>query len=310
MKDYPNREALRKAHDIYRDAMRSFIVGCLRRIQGENIKDLIRSSLDDWGEEQFEQDLQRYNGSTEASIDISNFPNIIKKYWSYDRGFRQEFDSNSKVRSKTETIVESRNFWAHPGIADIDPEHTRANLTYVAEVLGEINNQDAKRKVEDIRNRLFLMKMKNTLQMYLTSWKRQEQENTELKKLLKSQSDRLEEVEGEWIASEERLTDKSNLLESTEAENADLKKRLSKVEQRLKSVESEKDESGRRIKTLSEQLIDNATKLEAKEEALSTLSDQLRMVEAEKTGLEECLKNSHKAARNIDSDTRNAFRLH
>ena len=51
--------------------------------------------------------------------------------------------------------MESRNSWAHPGLEDIDPEHTRANLTHVAEVLGEIKNQDAKQAVESIRDQLF-----------------------------------------------------------------------------------------------------------------------------------------------------------
>ena len=291
MKDYPNREALRKAHDIYRDAMRLFIVQCLKRVKGENIEDLIRDSLDDWGMEQFEQNLQGDDKSIEAAIDIGDFPNIIRKYWHRDRAFSQQFDSNSKVQYKTGIIADGRNLWAHPGVEDLDPERTRADLTYVAEVLGEIKNKDAKCEVEDIRNRLFSDEDEEHTADVSDQLEAARAENTELKKLLKSQSDRLEEVEGEWIASEERLTDKSNLLESTEAENADLKKRLSKVEQRLKGVESEKDESGRRIKTLSEQLIDNATKLEAKEEVLSTLSDQLRMVKAEKTGLEEHLKN-------------------
>ena len=77
MKDYPNREALRKAHDIYRDAMREFIIRCLKRIQGATVEELVRDSLDDHGTEQFEQDLQRSNGRIEAAIYISNFPNII-----------------------------------------------------------------------------------------------------------------------------------------------------------------------------------------------------------------------------------------
>ena len=106
MTKYPNREALRKAHDIYRDAMRPFIIRCLKRIQGTTIEKLIRDSLDNHEVERFEQDLQRSNGSIEAAIDISNFPNIIRRYWKLPRGFSQEFGFNSKVQYKTGTIAD------------------------------------------------------------------------------------------------------------------------------------------------------------------------------------------------------------
>ena len=102
MTKYPNREALRKAHDIYRDAMRSFIVRCLRRIRGESVEDLIRDSLPYEEAEQFKEDLQERNGNIEAAIDINHFPHIIRKYWHRDRAFSQRFSSNSKVQYKTE----------------------------------------------------------------------------------------------------------------------------------------------------------------------------------------------------------------
>ena len=155
MTKYPNREALRKAHDIYRDAMREFIIRCLKRIQGATVEELVRDSLDDHGTEQFEQDLQRGNGSIEAAIDISNFPNIIGRYWKRPRGFSQEFGFNSKIQYKTGTIVEGRNLWAHPGVEDLDSDRTQADLTYIAEVLGEMKDKEAKEAVEDIRDRLF-----------------------------------------------------------------------------------------------------------------------------------------------------------
>ncbi len=272
MKDYPNREALRKAHDIYRDAMRRFIVRCLKRVRGERVEDLISNSLDGWEKEQFKQNLQQYE-SLEASIDIDDFPKIIKRCWSRDRAFKQEFDSNSKIQYKTGTIVESRNLWAHPGLEDIDSEHTRANLTHVAEVLGEIKNQDAKQAVESIRDQLFsdepeehpleaenaaykerLADMTKQLEAAIA-------EKTKLEKQVKTTSDRLQEVEAEQATyekhletesikvkiteagktvAEERLSDISNRLEEAEIENAELKKRLSETENRLRTVESER----------------------------------------------------------------------
>lgn len=161
MKDYPNREALRKAHDIYRDAMRSFIVRCLRKVRGEQVEDLIRDSLPYEEVERFKEDLRKHDRNIEAAIDINHFPHIIRKYWHRDRVFSQQFNSNSKVQYKTGTIADGRNLWAHPGVEDLDSDRARADLTYVAEVLGEIKNSDAKQAVEAIRDQLFLMKSKS-----------------------------------------------------------------------------------------------------------------------------------------------------
>ena len=266
MKDYPNREALRKAHDIYRDVMRPFIVRCLKRVQGEKVEDLIRDSLPYEEEERFEEDLQKHNENIEAAIDINHFPHIIRKYWHRNRAFSQQFNSNSKVQYKTGTIAEGRNLWAHPGVEDLDSDRTRADLTYVAEVLGEIKNPDAKREVEDIRDRLFSNEveehpleaenaaLKENLADITKQLEAAKAEKTELEKQVKTTSDRLEEVEAEWeaewIASEERLTDKSNLLESTAAENTELKKRLSETENRLKTVEAENADLKKRFETI------------------------------------------------------------
>jgi len=296
MTKYPNREALRKAHDIYRDAMREFIIRCLKRIQGATVEELVRDSLDDHGTEQFEQDLQRGNGSIEAAIDISNFPNIIGRYWKRPRGFSQEFGFNSKIQYKTGTIVEGRNLWAHPGVEDLDSYRTQADLTYIAEVLGEMKDKDAKEAVEDIRDRLF----SNEPEEHPV-----EVENADLKERLANRDDELkaekeqhqdtknklakmEGMEAEWLEMDERYKAASKELTDARAENAELKKCLSEKEDRLKTVDSE---SAERIKTLSDQLTDNATKLETKEEALSTLSDQLTTVKEEKAGLEKRLKN-------------------
>lgn len=267
MTKYPNREALRKAHDIYRDAMRRFIMRCLKRIQGITVEELIRDSLDDRGIEQFEQDLQRSNGSIEAVIDIKHFPNIIRKYWSGPRGFRQDFDFNSKVRGKTETIVEGRNFWAHPGVEDVDPAHTQANLTSVAEVLGEIKNQDAKREVEDIRDQLFSHEVEKHPA---------EVECANLKERLANRDDELKAEKAKLAQLDEQLQDAENKLaemEGMEAEWVEMDERLKTALKELMDTRTEKSESDERIKTLSEQL----TKLENRpKNELSPIAERFR----------------------------------
>ena len=276
MKDYRNREALRKAHDIYRDAMRPFIIRCLKRIQGTTVEELVRDSLDNHGIEQFEQDLQRSNGSIEAAIDISNFPNIIGRYWKRPRGFSQEFGFNSKVQYKTGTIGEGRNLWAHPGVEDLDSDRTQADLTYVAEVLGEIKDIKAKQAVEDIRDRLFsdepeehpakieIANLKERLANTDDELKAEKEQHQDTQNKLAE----MEGMEAEWLEMDERRKAASKELTDIRAENAELKESLSETENRLKAIELE---SAERIKTLTE---------------------RLRTVEAGKTRLEERPKNS------------------
>ena len=250
MTKYPNREALRKAHDIYRDAMRSFIIRCLKRIQGTTPEELIRDSLDNHGIEQFEQDLQRSNGSIEAAIDISNFPNIIGKYWNRPRGFSQEFGFNSKVQHKTGTIVETRNFWAHPGLEDVDRAHTQANLTAVAEVLGEINKPNEKCEVETIRDQL----LSNEVEKHPA-----EVENANLKERLANRDD---ELKAETAKLEEQLQDAQNKL----AEMKGMEEDWFEMDERLRTVEAE---------------------LTVCKECLSRTLDQLADAEAKESGNEE-----------------------
>ena len=276
MTKYPNREALRKAHDIYRDAMRSFIVRCLRKVRGKQVKDLIRDSLPYEEVEQFKEDLQEHNRNIEAAIDIKHFPHIIRKYWHRDRVFSQQFNANSKVQYKTGTIADGRNLWAHPGVEDLDAERTRADLTYVADVLGEIKNQDAKREVEDIRDRLFSDEEEEHTADVSEQLEVVRAENTELKKQLNTTSSRLEEMKTERLASEERLTDMSNLLKSVETENADLKKRLLEKENRLQTVESERNE---RLKTLAStgKVSEPKSSIAEKFRAATTLEDRVEI---------------------------------
>ena len=293
MKDYPNREALRKAHDIYRDAMRSFIIRCLKKVRGAKIEGLIVDFLDDQRSEQFEQDLQQNNrnieATIEATIDIRDFPHIIKKYWNYDRAFSREFDLNSRVQSKTDTIVESRNLWAHPGIEDVDPEHTQANLTYVAEVLREIRDPDATREVEDIRDQLFSNEVEEQpsevenaayeaqiadMDVQLAEAKAEKTKLEEQLQETRNKLAKMEGVEAEWVEMDERL-------KTTLSENIELKKCLSEWENRLKTVESQ---SAERIRSLSDQLID-------KEKTVSTFSDQLEKAKLEMDKLEKRRKS-------------------
>ena len=285
MTKYPNREALRKVHDIYRDAMSEFIFQYLdKRVRNETVDDLIMRAL---------------NREQHRTIDIKDISVIFrdKECWNdfffqqfrYDRQIgRPEYD----IRGVTSLIVMGRNKVSHPGPTDLDPGYTYTHLFLIAEVLGKIGKMREKREVEDVSDKLFhghtderiadMTKQLEAAKAENTDLEKQvktiKAENTDLEKQVKTTSDRLEEVEAEWIASEERLTDKSNLLESTEAENTALKKRLSETENRLKTVEAERAtyQKGHRAAS-KESTSEPKLSIEEKFRAANTLEDRVEI---------------------------------
>ena len=146
--DRPNRDALSNALDIYRDAMRPFIVRCLKRVQGMRVEDAISESL--YGKrELFLQNLDR-SGNVEDAIDINDFPNLVIRKW--QPVFSQVFKGDKTVGNLLWVIVDVRNKVAHPRQQDLDAEYTRIRLYDIADLLGRINASDEKRAVEDIRD--------------------------------------------------------------------------------------------------------------------------------------------------------------
>ena len=149
--DRPNRDALNRALDIYRDVLRSFIVRCLKKVQGTQVEDVIRNALNDRQAQQFSQNLHQ-NDDIEAAIDINDFPPLISRNW-HDI-FRAQFDGDMTVQNRLWLIKEARDKAAHPGQQDMDAEYVRTNLYQIAEVLDKINVPTQKQKVETIRDQL------------------------------------------------------------------------------------------------------------------------------------------------------------
>ncbi len=127
----PNQDALYKALNIYRDAMRPFIIRNLRTVQGLSPEDRFQN---------------------EADIDIGNFPHLFRKYW--HNAFERHFDPDRDVRSAVGIITESRNKTFHPGTKDLTWEYASARLYDVADLLGQINAPEQKQEVETIRDKL------------------------------------------------------------------------------------------------------------------------------------------------------------
>lgn len=149
----PNKDALIKALDIYRDAMRPFIVRNLRSVPGKSAEDAIRYSLNPNQLNQFQQNMVRSGNDLEASIDVNDFPNLIGRNWR-DVFSRQFASGGQTVQNASWLIKEARDKASHPGTQDIDTEFAQAHLFHIADVLGKINAPDQKRAVEEIRDGL------------------------------------------------------------------------------------------------------------------------------------------------------------
>ena len=149
--DRPNRKALQDAVDIFRDAMRPFIVRNMKKVSGMGLEDALQASLREKWADEFAQSL-RQGKSVEESIDVNDFPPIVQRNW------REVFDSAfggwRTAQSALWQIVEARNHVAHPGQQDMEPEYVRTHLYHIADILGRINAPDEKRAVEKIRDDL------------------------------------------------------------------------------------------------------------------------------------------------------------
>ena len=146
----PNKDAIVKACDIYRDAMRPFLVRVLRRVKGQNLLMAIKNSLPDDQRRLFETNLSRNNNNVAAAIDIGMFPHLISANWR--EVFFDEFRGDNSVRDLGWLIRDVRNKVAHPGTADLEDEYTRSRLFDIADVLGRINAPEEKSAVESIRD--------------------------------------------------------------------------------------------------------------------------------------------------------------
>lgn len=310
MTKYPNREALRKAHDIYRDAMREFIYQYLeKRVKGETVNDLITRVL---GREQHGPVDIKDISIKDISVIFRRNSECWNKFFSQQFGYDQQFGQHEyDITSVTALIVMGRNKVSHPGSRDLDPDYTNTHLFLITEVLGKIGKKQAKYEVQDIWDDLCsddteehptetenadlkerLAEMSAQLEMLKTEkaeygeeLKRLEEEKTEYAELL-------ETVETEKIEIEKQLGTAPTRLNEMKAANTGLKKQLLETENRLKVVELESDEH---IKTLTEQLADS-------EECFKNSQKQLKTTNVVKTKLEKRLGTMSTRLENVEAE--------
>ena len=149
----PNKEALTKAIDIYRDSMRPFILRTLRRIPNANIETTIQRSLHDRQAETF-RNTRAAGTDLESALDVNYFPVLVSNHYNWRDAFSEAFNGDKTVQNELWLITEARNLIAHPGNQDLEEEYTRTHLFHIADVLGKINQPELKRQVEEIRDGL------------------------------------------------------------------------------------------------------------------------------------------------------------
>ncbi len=256
---YPNRDALRKAHDIYLDAIYPFMRECLDKFQGTTAEELIRDALS----------LASHD-NIEEKIEISDIAHLVRTYW-YDY-FQDRFeaiDPHYEARSAIGLIVEGRNRASHRPW-DLDPEFTRTQLFLIAEVLGKSSMPNAQREVEDIRDELF----DNTAAQLVTIAVKAKEAEYE-----KS----IAEVE-ERLAAEEATNKK--LLEQLNDKDVKLGKNTKDLEKLSGQVVAAKEKK--------KQLTSTSRQLKKVQAAHSKCAERLTSTEAERDNYKECFETASK----------------
>lgn len=205
---YPNRDTIYKAHTIYRDAMRRFIINCLKK-KGKAPEKLIGEELT-----RDQNDPTTLHNEIEAmeAMDIDNFPHLIRKFWDSPVLLSEEFNSDRVIWNETELIKDNRPCWAHPGTKDTEPDVTLKLLLLVRDVLGKINAPDEKREVESIRDQLFSHDNEEHLAVMSNQLETAETDLATLKAQLVTTEKRLAVSEKEKTAAEEQLADISAIV--------------------------------------------------------------------------------------------------
>ena len=153
MKERPNRDALNRAVDIFRDAMRPFIVLNMMEAHSDREKEAILESLQGGRRDDVEWSLEQ-GKSVEDSIDVGDLPHIVRKDENWSGVFRKAFKGERAVKHTLGQIADARNKAAHPGPEDLGLEYVGSRLYDISDVLGRIDAPAEKLAVDEIRDSL------------------------------------------------------------------------------------------------------------------------------------------------------------
>ena len=268
---YPNRDALRKAHDIYLDAMYQFVKRCLDKVQGTTAEELIRDALG-----------MSPHDDVEEKIEISDIAHLVRTYW-YD-SFEAQFeviDRYYEARSVVGLMVEGRNRASHPPW-DLDREFTRTHLFLIAELLGKINRPEEQREVETIQDDLFSDGTAEQLENTSKQLKKVKAENAKYKKSIT-------EVEKRLASTEESNKELSKQIVDNAVKLSEKKEELEKLSERLVAAKLSEKEYEKQLNSTSKQLEKAQAVHTACDGHLTTISNQLASTEAERDASKERL---------------------
>ena len=270
---YPNRDALDKALHVYLEAMYSFVSECLGE---ELLREALRLPSDSNIEEKIEvKDIARLIGPR------TRWENYFsEKFKVIDRDDIRYYDA----RSVTGLIVEGRNQVSHQRLRELDRDFTRCQLFLIVEILGKINNLDAQREVEDIRDKLF---DDTAAQLEVVS-KAVAAEKAKYEKSIAEIKERL--------AAAEKKNDE--LLKQKTGNAAKLKKKeedLEKLSEQLVSIKLSEKENKKQFNSISKQL----KKVQA---VHSTCEKRLTATEAERDDYKEALETASKELKEAETE--------
>ena len=209
---YPNQDALYAAYTIYRDAMRLFIIESLKKNCNTPIEQLISEALNKLPRNQEYPVKIRNENEAITTIDINDFPYIIETYWQSPGCFSERFNADRTIWNEIKRIKDGRLHWAHPGLEDTDRSVTLKLLWLIAEILGKINDLDAKSEVEAISNQLCPNESETRLAVMSNRLETTQAEAIVLKKQLVATEERLAVAVAEKTAAEEQLADISAIV--------------------------------------------------------------------------------------------------
>ena len=293
--DYQNQEALNKALNIYRTYMRAFIIFHLKKIQGQKVEDVVINSLDDAGQsdraDEIDRLLRQSNRDIKSIIDVDDFPRLINTNW--NSSFKIPLNDDKTFRNQLWLIKDGRDqSWAHPPEGDAESEGTRAYLFLIADVLRKIKKPDKQSEVEAIRDELFSHDTAERLE-------KAEEDNVEYKRSLAEVEQRLTTAESEkneyaekYAALSKQVDGKENQrkkldkqLKRTKTQNDKYKKDIAGAKQRLEKSEAAQADYKKRFETKSKELKGTHAEWKETEERLATALNQLAAAQAAEKGV-------------------------
>ena len=149
-----NRAYLIASLDIYRDAMRDFIIRELEKNQSRRVKDILQKYL--------HANPRRYDVRDPRSMfDVNDFFSIIGDNW--QEVFREAFNGDKFVLDTLRQITSIRNNAAHPAYgSDINRAWALARIYDMSDILGRIGSIEDKERVQAIWNQLDIQNVQST----------------------------------------------------------------------------------------------------------------------------------------------------